>query len=681
MTQPRIWLSTTNQRRCGIALLGLLAIVAALWGVLGWALPLPVGPVADGPTIRLYAGTEEIAVLEGFSRRAQVWRPLDSFPRTVVDAVLIAEDRRFFRHGGIDLWGVLRAGAANLRQGGIRQGGSTITQQLARTLFLSGERVWGRKVREAALALLIECRYSKPRILEAYLNSIYLGHDGDVAVHGLPAAARHFLRKDLAAVRADEAALLAAAISSPNKVFADASGRGRTGRDAVLTAMEQRGAIDAASARAALAHPLPPGPVDARLRAPYFVELARDEMARRLTLPPSGEVRVGSSLDPALQRVAERAIEQGLAQLERRRAGGGRGRIEGALVALDPASGRIRALVGGRRYQDSPFNRATRAVRQPGSLFKPFVYLTAFESGPRAVPAALTPASIVADEPLTVRDGSGVWTPRNIDGQLLGAVTVRRALQESRNIPAVRVAQAVGPDRIADTARRLGIASPLATVPSLALGTSEVTLLEITRAYATLANQGVRTTPTTLGAQPMPADAAAVAPLPAPERAVSAESAFLITHLLQGVMRDGTAKGSARWGLNEIAAGKTGSTDNLRDAWFVGYTTDLVVGVWVGLDDASPLGFTGAQAALPIWAAVMSAAVRRAAPRPFASPPGVVMVSVNRDTGKPASFWCNGGAAVEEAFRAGTEPSADCGPAALAQAGRGLLNWFAGLFR
>ena len=171
------------------------------------------------------------------------------------------------------------------------------------------------------------------------------------------------------------------------------------------------GAIDAARAREALARPLPPGPVDARLRAPYFVELARDEMARRLTLPPSGEVRVASSLDPTLQRVAERAIEQGLAQLERRRAGGGRGRIEGALVALDPASGRIRALVGGRRYQDSPFNRATRAVRQPGSLFKPFVYLTAFESGPRAAPAALTPASLVADEPLTVRDGSGIWTP------------------------------------------------------------------------------------------------------------------------------------------------------------------------------------------------------------------------------------------------------------------------------
>ena len=331
--------------------------------MLGWALPLPVGPVADGPTIRLYAGTEEIAVLEGFSRRAQVWRPLDSFPRTVVDAVLIAEDRRFFRHGGIDLWGVLRAGAANLRQGGIRQGGSTITQQLARTLFLSGERVWGRKVREAALALLIECRYSKPRILEAYLNSIYLGHDGDLAVHGLAAAARHFLRKDLAAVRADEAALLAAAISSPNKVFADASGRGRTGRDAVLTAMEQRGAIDAVRAREALARPLPPGPADTRLRAPYFVELAREEMSRRLTLPPSGEVRVASSLDPALQRVAERAIEQGLAQLERRRAGAGRGRIEGALVALDPASGRIRALVGGRAVPRQPVQ--SRDARGP----------------------------------------------------------------------------------------------------------------------------------------------------------------------------------------------------------------------------------------------------------------------------------------------------------------------------
>jgi penicillin-binding protein 1B len=657
------------------------AISASVWGVLGWALPLPVRPATDGPTIRLYAGNEEIAVLHGLSRRAQIWRSLDEFPKPVVDAVLTAEDRRFFRHGGIDLWAVIRAGAANLRQGGIRQGGSTITQQLARTLFLSGERVWGRKVREAALALLIELRYSKPRILEAYLNTIYLGHDGDIAVHGLAAAARHFLRKDLATIRPDEAALLAAAISSPNKVLADVSGRGRTGRDAVLTAMERRGIIDATHAREALARPLPTGPTDARLHAPYFVELVRDEMARRLTLPSSGEVRVASSLDPSLQRVAEQAIQQGLSRLERRRAGAERRRIEAALVALDPVSGRIRALVGGRGYQDSPFNRATRAVRQPGSLFKPFVYLTAFESGQGAQPAPFTPASLVADEPLTVRDGDSVWTPRNIDGQLLGGVTVRRALQESRNIPAVRVAQEVGPDRIADTARRLGIASPLAKVPSLALGTSEVTLLEITRAYAALANQGVRTTPTTLGADPVPAGAAAVAPLPVPERAVSAESAFLITHLLRGVMRDGTAKSSARWGLSEVSAGKTGSTDNLRDAWFVGYTPDLVVGVWVGLDDGSPLGFTGAQAALPIWATVMSAAVRRTAPRPFAPPPGVVMVAVNRETGKPASFWCNRGATVEEAFRAGTEPSANCGPAALAHAGRGLLNWFAGLFR
>lgn len=680
MTPFRVWSSATA-RRCGIASLVCVAVAASVWGVLGWALPLPVRPATDGPTIRLFAGNEEIAVLHGLSRRAQLWRSLEDFPRPVVDAVLIAEDRRFFWHGGIDLWAVLRAGATNLRQGGIRQGGSTITQQLARTLFLSGERVWGRKVREAALALLIECRYSKRRILEAYLNTIYLGHDGDIAVHGLPAAARHFLRKDLAAVRPDEAALLAAAISSPNKVLGDLSGRGRTGRDAVLTAMERRGVIDATRAREALARPLPTGPADARLHAPYFVELVRDEMARRLTLPSSGEVRVASSLDPSLQRIAERAIEQGLARLERRSAGAGRGRIEGALVALDPASGRIRALVGGRRYQDSPFNRATRAVRQPGSLFKPFVYLTAFESGPGAGPGSFTPASLVADEPLTIRDGGSVWIPRNIDGQLLGGVTVRRALQESRNIPAVRVGQEVGPDRIADTARRLGIASLLAKVPSLALGTSEVTLLEITRAYAALANQGVRTTPTTLGADPVPAGASAVAPLPVPERVVSAESAFLITHLLRGVMRDGTAKSSAYWGLSEVSAGKTGSTDNLRDAWFVGYTPDLVVGVWVGLDDGSPLGFTGAQAALPIWARVMSAAVRRTAPRPFASPPGVVLVSVDRDTGKRPSFWCDRGVTVEEAFRAGTEPQSGCDEPFFAASGRRFFGWLQNLFR
>ena len=672
MVRPTRWV---------LGLLTLAAVFGGLWAWAGWAFPLPTR-TADEPTLRLYAGTEEIAVLHGLSRRAQFWRPLEEFPRTVVDAVLVAEDRRFFQHRGIDVLAVFRAAAANARRGEIRQGASTITQQLARTLFLARERAWGRKLREAALALVLEFRYSKPRILEAYLNTIYLGQDGDVSVHGLPAAARQFLGKDLSAIRADEAALLAAAISSPNKTLGDRTDRARTARASVLSGMQRRGLLDEARAKEAMARPLPTDPGRARLRAPYFVDFAREEIGHRMSLPATGEVRIATSLDPKLQRAAERSLQEGLERIERRRGGSGQhGRVEGALVAIEPSSGQIRALVGGRRYSDSPFNRATRASRQPGSVFKPLVYLAAFELGPSGPSAPITPASLVPDAPLTIRADGRAWTPKNLDGRLLGNVTVRRALEESRNIPAVRVALDVGLDRVVELAQRLGVRSPLAAVPSLALGTSETTLLEITGVYATLANGGVRAVPTTLAGGAPPTGAQLSVPVPAPVRAVSAESAFLVTHVLRGVMRQGTGKASVRWGLSEVTAGKSGSTDGLRDAWFVGYTPDLVVGVWVGRDDGSPLGLSGAEAALPIWGATMAAAVRQAPPRAFAPPDGVVLVSVDRDTGKSASFWCDHGTTVEEAFRVGTEPPAGCGGGALASAGRGLLNWFAGLFR
>jgi penicillin-binding protein 1B len=330
-------------------------------------------------------------------------------------------------------------------------------------------------------------------------------------------------------------------------------------------------------------------------------------------------------------------------------------------VAIQPASGAICALVGGRRYRESPFNRATRAARQPGSLFKPIVYLAAFEADRAGRGARLTPASLVLDDAIAIPVGSSTWLPQNFDRRFRGPVTVRTALEASLNVPAVRVAQDVGLEEVVQMAQALGIARPLAAVPSLALGTSEVTLLEITAAYATLANGGVRAVPTTLAAEPAPQGALAVEPIPPPVRVVSAESVFLINHLLRGVMRQGTGRASARWGLSEVAAGKTGTTGSLRDAWFVGYTPDLVVGVWVGLDDASPVGLTGAEAALPIWAAVMQAAVRRSPPGEFAPPPGIVMASVDSVTGRMASVGCSGGPMVEEAFRAGSEPAvSDC---------------------
>jgi penicillin-binding protein 1B len=671
---------TIRCRRKLIAAGLVLAILGVGWGWMEWRYPLPSPDSASLPTVRLFAGDVQIAVFQGISQRSQVWVPLARIPRPVVDAVLVTEDRRFFSHRGIDFRAVIRAIVIDLRHGKVRQGGSTITQQLARTLFLGSERTWGRKLRESFIALILETSYPKDRILEAYLNSVYMGTDGGIPVFGLGAAARHFLDKDLADVRLDEAALLAAAISGPNRIFSGDAIRARAGRDGVLLAMRRQGAISDSDVRQAMGRPVQWRLAGAASRAPYFVDLAREEIASRASLPASGEVRIDTTLDPALQRVAEAAVRSGIQRIERRRDGLPPGKPQAALVALEPGTGQIRALVGGRGYPESPFNRATRARRQPGSLFKPIVYLAAFEAEEPGTDLGLTPASLVADAPMVIRNGNQKWSPRNIDHRFRGPVTVRRALEESLNVPTIRVAREIGLDRIVETAQALGIESPLASVPSLALGTSEVTLLEITTAFATLANQGVRVFPTAL-APGSRGEAAEILPPPPPTRAVSVESSFLITHILRGVMRDGTGRASAGWGLSDITAGKTGTTDSLRDAWFVGYTSDLVVGVWVGYDDGTPIGLDGAQAALPIWASVMQAAVRRAPPKPFTPPPGVVLASIDRDTGRSVSFWCRGGTVIEEAFRAGTEPASDCDETPVAKVAGGFLDWLRNLFR
>ncbi|HEX7512311.1 MAG TPA: transglycosylase domain-containing protein, partial [Candidatus Methylomirabilis sp.] len=510
-----------------------------------WSYPLLDLRKERLPAVHLYAGSAEIAALQGTARRSQIWVPLREIPQPIVDAVLAAEDRRFYRHPGIDLRAVLRATVTNLRRGMVRQGGSTITQQLARMLYFSNDRTWGRKLREFGVALMLETQYSKRQILEAYLNAVYMGHDGDVAIYGVGAASRHFLGKDLAEVRLDEATLLAAAIQAPNRTFLGRFPRAvQARRNRILQTMRDLGTANQIAVREAEISPLPHGPTGSAAGEAYFVDLVREEIARRVSLPASGEVRIATTLDPLLQAAAERALREGLEQIERAQPGLEPGRLQAALVAIQPASGAIRALVGGRRYRESPFNRATRAARQPGSLFKPFVYLAAFEAERAGRGARLTPASLVLDDPIAIPDGSSIWSPQNFDHRFRGPVTVRNALEASLNVPAIRVAQDVGLHEVVQMAQALGIARPLAAVPSLALGTSEVTLLEITAAYATLANGGSRTVPTTLAAESAPQGALAVEPIPAPVRVVSAESVFLINHLLRGVMRHGTGRAS-----------------------------------------------------------------------------------------------------------------------------------------
>jgi penicillin-binding protein 1B len=654
-------------RTRSVLIWGALGLAGALVLAVGWSwrfYRLPDPASMRSATIRLTAEGSELAVVAADGKgsdRIQFWVPLDRMPPALVAAVITAEDRRFMRHMGVDPLAVGRAAVTNAREADVVRGASTITQQLARGLFLSRERTYWRKAREIAIALVLELRYSKREILEAYLNTVYLGQHRGAAVLGVAAGSHHLFGKDLGSLRLDEMALLATAIRAPNRVFTEDLDKLRARRDALLRAMTGQEPVGERQLEVALAQPVR-RPSPAALRAPWFVDVARDEAARRVAASGDGVAQVGTTLDRRLQAAAEAAVRDQLARAERARHLPA-GRLQAAVVAMEPSSGRIRALVGGRSFGTSEFNRATRAHRQPGSLFKPFVYLAAFES-----PSGPTPATLVEDEPVVIRAGNREWAPHNIDGKYRGPVTVRHALEASLNVPAAMVAQRVGLREVGRVARAAGIESPLPANPSLALGTSETTLLEMTTAFATLANGGYRVVPTTLDADQ---SSAPIAAGPAPVRAVSTESAFIVTHLLRGVMVRGTGGSSARWGLQDVTAGKTGTTDGLRDAWFIGYTPDLVIGVWVGADDASPIGFTGSEAALPIWATIMQSAVRRSPPTPFRVPAGIVMTPVSQATGKRA---CAGEAGIAEAFREGREP-APCETATVFQTPFRFLGW------
>ncbi|HEX7025451.1 MAG TPA: transglycosylase domain-containing protein, partial [Gemmatimonadales bacterium] len=402
-------------------------------------------------------------------------------PEPLIQAVLAIEDQRFYRHHGLDLRRIAGALVANLKAGAISQGGSTITQQLAKNLFLSARRTPLRKLREAAIAVVLEFRYDKPAILEAYLNEIYLGQDGGRAIHGVGAAARYYFGKDVRRISLAESALLAGMISAPNRNTPTRSPESaRERRNLVLQLMAEQGHITKAVAsragRAGVAtRAYPARAVDARHFRDYVTAAAPGRLPARGTA-------VYTTLDAGLQRAAERAVRSGL---DRLRAPG----IEASLVAIDPRTGEVLAMVGGRDYSASQFNRATDARRQPGSAFKPVVALAALERNGGGAPA-FTLASQVDDEPLRVKTPAGIWQPDNYDHQFRGRVTVREAMEQSLNVPFARIGLTVGPARIVATARRLGITSPLAAVPSLALGSSEITLVELVRAYGVLAAGG-----------------------------------------------------------------------------------------------------------------------------------------------------------------------------------------------
>ncbi len=562
-------------------------------------------------------------------------------PPILVRSILVTEDSRFFDHHGVDVLGVGRALVANLRSGRVVQGGSTLTQQLMKNFFLTSDRTVSRKVREVAMAVVAETRYSKMQILENYLNEIYLGQRGAQGIYGVAEASWFYFGKDPKELSLPEAATIAGLIRAPNAYSPfTAPARARERRDTVLRLLRDAGEIDQSSFEAAVATPLVV--LDPRPEATdssWFVDLVKAELAGRF--PPHVLVAEGleihTTLDPLLQEQATKAVQAGLASLEKAHPalakGGAERRLEAALVAIAPHTGEIRALVGGRDYRSSQFDRATKARRQPGSAFKPIVYLAGLLS---SGPAHLTPATIVEDAPFAwVDDGGRTWRPENDGGRYLGPVTARTALEQSLNAATARVARGVGLPAIASLGHTMGIASDLPPHPSLALGAVEVTPLELTSVYAVLASGGTRAEPRTIRRVESRSGEVLVGETPEMTAAVPPEDAFVLTHMLEGVLDRGTARSSRAMGFERPAAGKTGTTNDTRDAWFVGFTPDLVAGVWVGFDQRGQVGLPGSKAALPIWVDFMSKALAPLPPRPFLPPPGVTMLAVDRRSGLP----------------------------------------------
>jgi penicillin-binding protein 1B len=620
---------------------------------------------AEGRTLR--ERWLEPAVLVSFlppDGREQRPVRLDALPPHLIDAVLAIEDHRFLEHSGLDLRRIAGAIVANLKAGRVVQGGSTLTQQLVKNLYLSRERTWFRKLQEAPLALLLELRRSKPEILEAYLNEVYLGQTGGVAIHGVGAAALHWFGRPVESLALHEAALLAGMLRGPSLYSPRRDPEAaRARRDRVLERMVEVGSLTPEALAVARARPL--GVIAARavpISARYFADALRADIDARY--PPeqlaSGGLSVYTTLDLRLQRIAEAAVARGVAELERHTPELVREDhpLQAALVAVDPKSGSLLAMVGGRSYGDTQFNRATEARRQPGSLFKPVAALAAL-TAEDGLPPPFTLASVVMDAPISLDTPEGEWQPGNHDGEFRGNVTLRQVVEHSLNVPMVRVGVEIGPQRVVRAARRLGIHSPLHGVPSLVLGTSEVSLEEITRAYAVLAAGGWRAEPRALAGVRDAAGETLERRLPEGGQALEPAEAYLLTSALEGVVNRGTGYGVRATGFHGPVAGKTGTTDDYRDAWFVGYTPELVAGVWVGFDDGRTLRHSGSRAALPIFAAFLREALGSAGGRGFEVPEGIREVQVVAAEGHRAGLRCFGD---REVFLANTEPHERCDP-------------------
>jgi penicillin-binding protein 1B len=648
------------------------------WDGRDWE-PALLGLVLDPPTGRILqvvserrspvpagqgAWLEPEALAESLDGRSARRQPLvlAELPERVWRPVLAAEDHRFFDHSGVDARSLARAALANVRRGRVTQGGSTLTQQLVKNRDLTPRRSLGRKVSEALRALDVESEHEKTEILEVYLNHVYLGHSGGLAVHGFGAGARAYFGKEAAALRLDEAALLAGLIRSPNRLSPlRHAGAARARRDQVLARMGELGWATPAEVSAARARPLgvEPTPPAAPLAGSFLgwaASIARGQAPDRLSRGRG--VVIETTLDPLLQRQAEEAVRIGLTRLRRDHRALRGAPVGVALVALDPRSGDVLAYVGSPPGSlPGGFDRARQGRRQPGSLLKPLVLLEAFE-GCGGEP--LYPPSRVADEPLALSlrehsDAQGTWQPVNADGRYRGVVTLREALRESRNLPFVRIARRCGFAETAARVRAAGLPLPDPAPPSFVLGAVEASPLQVARAYTVFASPGEALAPRPVSRVERPGGARIARFHPARRRVVDDASAYLVIDLLRDAATHGTARAAALEGL--VVAAKTGTTSERRDAWLAGHAGGLVTVVWVGRDDGRPLGLTGSQAAAPLWREFMRRGVPLRPERHLARPAGIVSLHVDSRTGLLVRSW-NPHAQLE-VFRSGALPPRD----------------------
>lgn len=734
-------------RKARIGLIILLTLSALTGGIVGslfaYLQDLPQVQALEDyqPSLvtRVYADNGE--VFAEFFQEKRIMVPSSQIPKALKQAILAVEDSRFYQHSGIDFIGILRALVADIRAGSIVEGGSTITQQLTKILFLTPEKSLSRKIKEAILALLIESKYAKDEILEIYCNQMYLGS----GTYGVEAAAQTYFGKSVKDLNLTEAALIAGLFRAPTRFspFNNLDGAKRRMLHALRRMVNEEYISPEEAAQAS------ESPINLNYagryqnKAPYFAEYIRQYLEKKygINLLYRAGLKVYTTLNLKLQAYAEKSLKNGLRRIDKRRGfrgikrGKSNGRehlwqlpqvgdvvlgevvgikprhirlkiggsigtlsiknmawaritqptktfqlqdpvwvrvlagndanggyelaleqepeVQGALVALDPHNGHVKVMVGGYDFDISQFNRSIQAKRQPGSAFKPFIYLTALSSG-------FTPADIILDAPVSyyVPGMPSVWEPKNYTGEYYGPNTLRKALENSRNISTVRLLDRIGINPVIDTAQKMGFAGPFHSNLSLALGASEVTLLELTKAYGALANQGVVLEPILINRVTDSDGKILEQNYPLASEVLNQETAYLITNILKGVINSGTGK-KARV-LNRPVAGKTGTTNDYQDAWFIGFTPHLVAGAWVGLDDHQTIGDneTGARAALPIWLEFMQKTLAQEPKEDFIIPNGIAFVKIDPDTGLLATDACP--QVFQESFLKGSEPTTPC---------------------